>query len=84
MSHYRLIVALPEPPDISAGTALGDALLRELPPLLGEPDYAGGDADPAGRWWDWWMVGAGSRTGSCAPTPTTPWSCPPRTAIPAW
>ncbi|MFE6308384.1 hypothetical protein [Nocardiopsis sp. NPDC057823] len=72
MSHYRLIVALPEPPDISAGTTLGDALLRELPPLLGEPDYAGGDADPAGRWWDWWMVGGRFENGFLCTDPDHP------------
>ncbi|GAB2489491.1 hypothetical protein [Nocardiopsis aegyptia] len=57
MSHYQVIVVLPEPPDTSAGAALGDALLGDLLPLLGEPDYAGEDTDPPGRWWDWWMIG---------------------------
>ncbi|GAA1450764.1 hypothetical protein [Nocardiopsis tropica] len=57
MSHYQVVVALPEPPDTSAGDGLGEALLRKLLPLLGEPDYADEDTDPPGRWWDWWMVG---------------------------
>jgi hypothetical protein len=57
VSHYRVVVVLPTPPDTSEGTVVGDALLRDLLPLLGEPDYAGADTDPPGRWWDWWMIG---------------------------
>ncbi|MEU0239084.1 hypothetical protein ABZ234_15465 [Nocardiopsis sp. NPDC006198] len=57
MSHHQVVVVLPKPPDTSAGAAPGEALLRELLPLLGEPDYADEDTDPPGRWWDRWMIG---------------------------
>ncbi|WAE70938.1 hypothetical protein OUQ99_17005 [Streptomonospora nanhaiensis] len=57
MSHHQVVVVLPKPPDTSAGAAPGEVLLRELLPLLGEPDYAGEDTDPPGRWWDRWMIG---------------------------
>lgn len=57
MSHYQVIVVLPQPPDASAGATTGEVLTRSLLPLLGEPDYAGGDTDPPGRWWDRWTVG---------------------------
>ena len=57
MSHYQVIVVLPKPPDTSAGAALGDVLLCDLLPLLGDPDYEDEDTDLPDRWWDWWMIG---------------------------